>query len=223
MRELSAFADESGDSSHHSKYYLLTLVFHDQGIPLAGNIAKYEELLHVAGLPDIPFHMGPLLNGHGDYEHLTLDERRQLLVRFFTFVRLAPIRYKTFAYRKSETPPDRLMTRMKQDLINYLFANIEFFQGFDSVKVYYDRGQKLITKNLIAAMNYVLATNASEFKDGSPTDYRLSQAADLLCSIELAAIKFDAHEQTVTDSIFFHDARTLKQNYLKRVRQKLLP
>ena len=26
---------------------------------------RYEELLRAAGLPDIPFHMGPLLNGHG--------------------------------------------------------------------------------------------------------------------------------------------------------------
>jgi hypothetical protein len=30
MRELSVFADESGDTGSESKYYLLTLVFHDQ-------------------------------------------------------------------------------------------------------------------------------------------------------------------------------------------------
>ena len=30
MGELSVFADESGDRCGHSKYYLLTLVFHDQ-------------------------------------------------------------------------------------------------------------------------------------------------------------------------------------------------
>jgi hypothetical protein len=53
MRELSTFVDESGDSAYKSKYYLLTLVFHDQGIPLTGNIARYEELLRVAGLPDM--------------------------------------------------------------------------------------------------------------------------------------------------------------------------
>ena len=30
MLELSIFADESGDKSDHAKYYLLTLVFHNQ-------------------------------------------------------------------------------------------------------------------------------------------------------------------------------------------------
>jgi hypothetical protein len=223
MRELSVFADESGDSSHQSRYYLLTLLFHDQADPLAGNIGRYESAVRAAGLPDIPFHMGPLLNGHGDYERLALYDRRRLLIRFFTFVKLAPIRYKTFAYRKSQTPPGALVNKMKQDLINYLFSNIGFFQGFDTVKVYYDRDQKLITGNLAAAIDYVLAANASEFKDGGPAEYRLAQAADLLCGFELAGLKFGASEQTVTDSIFFRDSRNLKQNYLKKLRRKILP
>jgi len=222
MRELSTFADESGDSSHQSRYYLLTLVFHDQSDDIASSIARYESALRVAGLPDIPFHMGPLLNGHGDYEALTLSERRQLLARFFAFVKLAPIRYTTFAYRKSETPPEQLMNKMKQDMINYFFAHIEFFQSFDAVKVYYDGGQKLITGNLTAAISYVMGTNASEFKYGSPTTYRLAQAADLLCGFELAALKFGAHEETVTDKIFLRDSRNLRQNYLKQLRRRLL-
>jgi hypothetical protein len=83
MRELSTFADESGDSSTQSKYYLLTLVFHDQANDITPNITKHEQALRTAGLSDIPFHMSPLLNGHHDYEHLTLSQRKQLLVRFF--------------------------------------------------------------------------------------------------------------------------------------------
>ncbi|MDR0347463.1 MAG: DUF3800 domain-containing protein [Coriobacteriales bacterium] len=223
MRELSAFADESGDSSIQSKYYLLTLVFHDQVDNIAPNIVKHEHALKAAGLPDVPFHMSPLLNGHHDYEHLTLNQRRQLLVKFFTFVKLAPIRYKTFAYQKSEISPDKLVVKMKQDIINYLFQNIAYFQQFDTVKVYYDRGQQLITNNLTAAMNYVLAKNVSEFKDGSSAYYRLAQAADLFCGFELTALKFDAHEQTTTDEIFFINARNFKLNYLRKLRAKLLP
>jgi hypothetical protein len=222
MRELSVFADESGDSSTQSKYYLLTLVFHDQADDITPNIARLEQALKAAGLPDVPFHMSPLLNGHHDYEHLTLNQRKQLLVRFFTFVKLAPIKYRTFAYRKSEVPPDRLTIRMKQDIINYLFWNIEYFQQFDTVKIYYDRGQQLITNNLTAAMTYALAKNVSEFKDGSSTYYRLAQAADLLCGFELTALKFDTHEQTVTDEIFFINARNFKLNYLRKLRAKLL-
>ena len=82
MRELSAFADESGDSSIQSKYYLLTLVFHDQDVDITTDIHKYEQLLKEAGLPDIPFHFSPLLNGHKDFDSLKIGVRKQLLVRF---------------------------------------------------------------------------------------------------------------------------------------------
>ena len=223
MRELSVFADENGDSESQSKYYLLTLVFHDQDDDVAPNISKYEQALIDANLPDIPFHLSPLLNGHGDYESVGLDTRKQLLVRFFTFVKFAPTKYKTFKYKKSEVPPDKLMNKMKQDIINYLFQNIEFFHQYDTVKIYYDRGQRLITNNLTAAMNYVLAKDVSEFKDGSQTDYRLAQAADLFCGFELIATKFVAHEQTITDKIFFINIGNFKSNYLRKLRAKLLP
>jgi len=222
MRELSVFADESGDSESQSKYYLLTLVFHDQDDDITPNINKYEQALKDANLTDVPFHLSPLLNGHGDYKNVGLDTRKQMLVRFFTFVKLAPIKYKTFIYKKSEVSPDKLMNKMKQDIINYLFQNIVFFQQYDTVKIYYDQGQRLITNNLTAAMNYVLAKDVSEFKDGSQTDYRLAQAADLLCGFELVATKFDAHEQTVTDEIFFFNTRNFKQNYFKKLRVKVL-
>ena len=96
MRELSIFVNESGDSAHQSKYYLLTLVFHDQSQDITNYIDRYENAIQMAGLPDVPFHMGPLLNGHRDYKHLTIDERRKLLVHFLAFTKLAPIRYKTF-------------------------------------------------------------------------------------------------------------------------------
>jgi hypothetical protein len=223
MKELSVFADESGDSSNQSKYYLLTLVFHDQDDDIAKNITRHVQAIKDAGLPEIPFHMSPLLNGRREYENIELDVRKQLMARFFTFVKLAPIRYKTFIYKKSEVSPGKLVNKMKQDMINYAFANIEFFQQYDTVKVYYDRGQQMATNNLVAAMNFVLSKNVSEFKDGSPTQYMLAQAADLICGFELTAKKFDTHEQTVTDEIFFINVGNFKKNYLRKIRTKLLP
>lgn len=70
MRELSIMVDESGEWGKLSKYYLITLVFHDQSEPVMPHIERYEQHLADASLPDIPFHAGPLLNGHADYETL---------------------------------------------------------------------------------------------------------------------------------------------------------
>ena len=67
MAEISLFVDESGESGAESKYYLLTIVFHDQDAALDNQIALYEGSLRRKGLPDIPLHTSPLLNGHDDY------------------------------------------------------------------------------------------------------------------------------------------------------------
>ena len=42
MTELSIFIDESGDAGPVSRYYIVTLVFHEQAIELNANIAAYE-------------------------------------------------------------------------------------------------------------------------------------------------------------------------------------
>lgn len=47
-RELSIFANESGGRRGHSKYYLLTLVFHDQGNDILESVEMYEDALRRA-------------------------------------------------------------------------------------------------------------------------------------------------------------------------------
>ena len=57
MRELSVFVDESGNSGDDAKYYLLTLVLHDQSDDVFEHIGRYENTLAQRGLQDIPLHM----------------------------------------------------------------------------------------------------------------------------------------------------------------------
>ena len=68
MRELSIFVDESGADGLDSNYYLLTFVFHEQDRPLDNVVGPYERALGDKRLPNIPFHISPLLNGHDEYE-----------------------------------------------------------------------------------------------------------------------------------------------------------
>lgn len=42
MRELSIFIDESGSDDLRERYYLVAFVFHEQDIPIAEGIEKYE-------------------------------------------------------------------------------------------------------------------------------------------------------------------------------------
>ncbi len=135
MSSISIFVDESGERGQESEYYLLTLVFHDQNEDIFERILMYEQALRDRRLPDIPFHAGPLFNGHDDYESIPLPIRKQLFTAFYTLVWHLPITYTTFTYRKHDLRGIKeLETHMKQDIINFLFTHLEWFQQYDAVK-----------------------------------------------------------------------------------------
>lgn len=220
---LSIFADESGGQNGTSKYYLLTLVFHDQSQPIAELIQKYEKSLLVKGLPDIPFHASPLIYGKNTYHDLDLATRKRLLASFFVMARRLPIRFKTFAYKRSEIDSlEGFIATLRKDLVVFLVDNLEYFQSFESIKIYYDDGQKAVTEALHKAIDYVLAKDAVVYRDASPQEYRLLQVADFLCTIELSAIKYEKHDETRSDLKVFGNITEFKKGYLRHLRKMSL-
>ena len=116
-KELSIFVDESGDRGGKARYYLLTLVFHDQASSIAEAVTGYEAKLARADLPNIPFHSEPLMNGHKDYEFLGIEQRKAMLACFSSFVRKLPISHITLVYRRSQfEDPERLMKNTRSDI-----------------------------------------------------------------------------------------------------------
>ncbi len=116
LSEISAFVDESGTMGRASRYYLLTLVFHNQSDDIRSNITNYEQYLDRADLPDIPLHCAPLMQGHFDYEGMDLQSRKKLLAAFFHFYRMLPVKYHTFIYLKKDFADDEALgARMRRD------------------------------------------------------------------------------------------------------------
>ena len=221
--ELSIFADESGDRAGLSRYYVLCLVFHDQSIDITKDISKYEEHLAHSNLPNIPFHSEPLLNGRKDYELIDIKNRKKMLSAFATLVRHLPFRYASFTYKRYElSDPDRLSAQMKRDISRFLFNYLDFFQQYDTIKIYYDNGQDIVKRALVDSLNFVLSTGVVQRRKTSMTDYRLEQVADYLCTIELASIKYTANENGGTYNKFFGGIGTFKKNWLKQARRKLM-
>lgn len=99
MRELSVFVDESGNGRRDSKYYLLTLVFHDQDVPITGLVDTYEAKLRASGMADVPLHLNPLIRANDEYAGLGAEERRRMLGAFRGFANRRPFTYLTFAYK----------------------------------------------------------------------------------------------------------------------------
>jgi len=222
---ISAFFDESGHEKRprsDMKYYLLTLVLHDQSRPIIDKISSYEADLAASSLPDIPFHFYDLCHRREGYEGLDFEIRKKLFQRFSGFVRRLPISYVTFAYRRSEfKDTDALSERMYKDLAAFVRANLAEFQSFDTVAIYYDGGQDAARVAIHRAFDETLSVNTAEYKKLRYQERRLAQVADFLCSIELAALRYANHEETSTYIKLFGSARTFKANQLKQVRRKL--
>lgn len=113
-----------------------------------------------------------------------------------------------------------LAERMRRDLTVELFDHLEFFQRYDTVEIYYDNGQPIVTEVIHSALEYVLARDVIVYREATPRAYRLFQVADYICTIELTAIKFDSKEETKTDRLFFGTRRTFKKGFLLYLRKK---
>lgn len=68
MSNLGIFIDESGDAGSNSKFYLIALVFHNQGLSVDNQVAKLSEQLAFLGLtPDAAIHSGPIVRKEEDW------------------------------------------------------------------------------------------------------------------------------------------------------------
>lgn len=223
MSDLSIFVDESGGQNGHSRYYVLTLVFHDQREDIEAVLEEHRRSLGIRGLVDIPFHAGPLMTGHGDYENMDFKTRKTYFSVFFMDLQHLPIRYKSFIYRRSELgDKGDFVARMRRDIVNLMFDRLAYFQSFDNVKIYYDDGQEIVARALHSAAEYALSKIGLMYRKTHATDFILAQAADMLCTLELTAHKFASKKMTRTDVKMFGSARSFKNNYMKAVRRKRL-
>ena len=103
--------------------------------------------------------------------------------------------------------------KLSKQLASFIRDHIEWFLSFDIVKVYYDNGQVEVTRILSSVFNTLL--DNVEFKKVIPSEYRLFQAADLICTLKLTELKMENHLLSKSEKYFFKDERTLKKNYLK--------
>lgn len=222
MADLSVFIDESGDFGvyeSHAPYYLITLVFHDQGKSISEQISYLKQHLLEAGFPETHnIHSAPLIRRESDYVSLPMAVRRKLFRALFSFVRRSDIRYKTFLFKKKEfNSHDKMVSRISREISGYIKSHLEFFQLFDNVIVYYDNGQKEITNIINAVFNSLID---ADIRRAKPSDYCLFQAADMICTLELVSEKLKGQNLTKSETDFFFNVKNLKKNYLKPLERK---
>ena len=104
------------------------------------------------------------------------------------------------------------------DVSVFIREHYDFLLSFDLVKIYYDNGQVELNKILSTLFNAFLPR--VEFRKVKPSDYRLFQVADMICTFELLKLKIQNHSFSKSEQIFFGSVNDLKRNYLKIVKRQ---
>ena len=108
--------------------------------------------------------------------------------------------------------------KLSKQLASFIRENYTDFLTYDKIKVYYDNGQIELTRILSLVLNALLPK--VEFRRVIPSDYRLFQVADLICTLELERLKMENKMISKHELEFWGKESEFKKNYLKRVYQK---
>lgn len=222
MKELSIFIDESGDFGEyapHSPYYIITMIFHDQSEDIQPAISKLNQELSYMGLDNLCIHTGPIIRKEEIYSEMTIEERRRIFNKMVAFIRQINIRYKCFYIEKKHIEDVVSATgKLSKQISLFIHSHYEDFLSYDDVKIYYDNGQVEVSKIPSSVFNALLPNPI--FRKAMPTEYKLFQTADLLCTMELVKLKYENNAFSKSEQLFFGNARDLKKNYLKPLRKK---
>lgn len=222
MKELSVFIDESGDFGEITErpaYYLVTLVFHDQKDNIDNAVKKLEDSIKTAGFDFEYIHTGPVIRREDVFCRLDIDERRKLLFKMLNFIVACPISYEIAIVNRKEAPDKiSLSGKLGREISKIIEKHKAFFNGFEKVIVYYDNGQI----ELGAILNTVFSIHFTnvEFRKAEPQKYRLLQAADFICSMELLRIKKQENRLSKSEEKFFYKPQELKKTFFKSIDKK---
>lgn len=223
MSELGIFIDESGffeinnsQDCNLRDLYIVSFLFHDKSISIEKGIKNFEDFLLRNGLnKDFPIHTMPLIRQKKTYLVFNEEFRRKLFHRLFVLMSKLKLKHKTFVCDKKFCPSKQtIRQKLKLYIKQMITDNYDYFNKFDEIVIYYDEGQDYLTKILHEAFSVSLKNY--RFKEGvCQEDYRLSQCADMVCSLELINQRKQNGEYIKAIDKFFISARKYNKNYRK--------
>ena len=228
VKEISVFVDESGsfvplNEDPATPYYLLCMVFHDQNADISENIERLEESFQNLGINrEHCVHAGPLIRREQDYAHMIREERRSIFQHMLAFFRNADISYRCFKVnKKHNTKQNAIHDTLLRQIVEFLIGHSAEFDSYDMLKIYYDNGQSQV-KDLLKEAFAIFSAKAEFVPQVSPSRYRLFQAADLACTLELVKMKLeDTGTISISEKAFFGGTKVLRKGYLKPLERKL--
>lgn len=222
MKELSIFVDESGDFGLDSlsKYYIVAMVLHEQNDDISELVRGMDQQLEHTTHGIHPVHTMPLIRRESFYKIDTIEERQHLFKMLYHFARRAPFSYLRSIVDSSKVGGEHLRDEVSFQVKALVKKHLDYFSKFDRIILYYDQGQRELSKILFSIFSTLPTT--VEFRTIMPSDYKLFQVADLICSLTLLELKATEGRLSKSEREFVGTRRELKKNYLNKIEKKML-
>ena len=224
-KTLSVFVDESGNfklPDPDSRFYILTMVFHDQSVDISHDIAHLERSDTMIGLEGHCFHAGPLIRREKNYSMLSRQLRGRIFSRMMAFTRKLVFSYHCLHVDKRFIDAsDQISSRLSTSLSAFLSAHQDNFSDIDRIKIYYDCGQPQVTNLLHHAFEAGSKCPVEFASSVKPSRYRLFQVADLICTLHLLELKLkEGLPFSKSEQQFFGGPKKFRHNVLRYIKAK---
>ena len=224
MANLEIFVDESGyfgSYDMNNSYYLFTLLLCSSSNDISKFEQSYFEQLKLLNYGSTYFHAGPIIRRENEFKDVKINTRRSIFNKMSFFVKHIPINYFCIKVHKKECSNDlELISKLSRELNRMIENNLSIFQNFNSIKIYYDNGQKQLMT--ILATTFSKFFKNTEFIIVDPHDFVLFQAADYISTLELINLKFSEGKNSKSEISFFKDQRSFTKNYYHHITLKRL-
>lgn len=208
---LNIFIDETGEfgfKKGSAKIYGVSLVFHEQKDNIVKDIKLLKEQCGYLNF-DKMLHMGDLVNGHSDFEGMSVSERRKIYSYFFRFSTRIHAKYYTIIIEKKHSNKTLTLEKSILEQLNEcILAQLDYFQSFDEIVVYYDGGQVKLSQIINKAFS--IFPSFIRKSDFDHVEKKLFQVADMLTYLDKLIYRFkNGNKLTRTEAHFF-DPKSLK-------------
>lgn len=227
-KTLSIYVDESGnfgDAGDPARYCMVTLVFCDDGIDISSFVDEYRNGVYNAGAdPDtMAFHTAPLIRQEDQFAAMNRHTRGKIFYQMLSFARKCDLQYTSiWLDTKFVSSDSQIVNNLKSQLAELMMTHRDEFAAVEAMRLYYDAGQKGVTRILEAIQENCL-TPIEVVQGVLQKDHLLLQVADFLCTIKLIERRLeDGVPFNSSERRFFGSPRDFKRNVLRKIASKEL-
>ena len=226
MGKIGIYVDESGnfgDLNDSARYCMIALVFCEEDhIDDSARKAYMDAIYRLGADPDsMVFHTAPLIRQEEQFSAMSRNMRGKIFYQMLSFVRKSKFMFRCFAVNmKYVSSKEQIVSNLRNEIAEFVTENNQWFSRCDEALLYYDAGQKEVTR-ILNVLEETCACKVIAVPGVRQQNEILLQVADFICTVKLMEIRLSAGIPfNLSEKRFFGTPRDFKRNVHRKIIDK---